>query len=124
MSETPAPFWVGPVVEPYYDTERAAWIAAVRWRESLTGHEVRAESEERFETYEHALEASRSLAASPGLFDGLVAASPPDMGKAERGGFGLPASGDDRGDQPPARPPERIGLTEWLRRQESGRRDP
>jgi hypothetical protein len=62
MSETPSPCWVS-FLAPYFSPEKAAWIAAVIWRETLTDREVLGESGA-FEAYRHALQASRFLAAS------------------------------------------------------------
>jgi len=120
MSETPRPFWGSRRFRPYWDDGRKGWIARVTWRELRTGHEIDAEASEVFADYREAVVASRYLGFVKGVFDERVAANPPDMDSLDLCARTLRDLFTGLPDEPLPDQQGNIGLTEWLRRQDTG----
>ncbi|MGH7390353.1 MAG: hypothetical protein ACREM3_12985 [Candidatus Rokuibacteriota bacterium] len=78
MSEDPAPYWISRAHVEYSEA-RGGWIVVTTWEDSISGHELRAESEATFSTEIGALRHAHCRTADTGLFERLLVEHPRDM---------------------------------------------
>lgn len=78
MSEDPAPYWVS-ALRPFRVSDGVGWKAGVVWRDGVSGHDLRWESESVYASEPEALLASQEAAGDDALRERLLVEHPRDM---------------------------------------------